>query len=103
MSLHQFNRPGLSGNLMALAVKALLNAPAPITRGILSWRLRPGRWVANRRRRSPASDAELIAAAAPMAHPVGTCAIGHASDAMAVVDDHCRVHGVETCAWSMPR
>lgn len=107
MSLHQFNRPGVAGALIALAAKAVLNAPAPITRGILGRRIRPGRWVANRRRRSPASDAELIAAAAPMAHPVGTCAIGRASDPMAVVDDHCRVHGLENLrvvdASVMPR
>jgi 5-(hydroxymethyl)furfural/furfural oxidase len=107
MSLHQFNRPGVTGALIALAAKAVLNAPAPITRGILGRRIRPGRWVANRRQRSPASDAELIAAAAPMAHPVGTCAIGRASDPMAVVDDHCRVHGLENLrvvdASVMPR
>jgi 5-(hydroxymethyl)furfural/furfural oxidase len=94
MSLQQFNRHGLGGSLLALAAKAALNAPAPITRAILARRIRPGRWIANRRQRTPASDAELIAAAAPMAHPVGTCAIGRADNPMAVVDDHCRVHGI---------
>jgi 5-(hydroxymethyl)furfural/furfural oxidase len=29
-----------------------------------------------------------------MAHPCGTCAIGRADDPAAVVDPHCRVHGV---------
>ena len=29
MSLHQFNRPGVTGTLLALAAKAVLNAPAP--------------------------------------------------------------------------
>jgi 5-(hydroxymethyl)furfural/furfural oxidase len=94
MSLHQFNRPGVAGNLVALAVRAVLNAPGPVTRRILSRRIRPGRWVGNRHRHSPISDAELIAAAAPMAHPVGTCTMGRTADPMAVVDDHCRVHGV---------
>jgi 5-(hydroxymethyl)furfural/furfural oxidase len=107
MALQQFNRAGVSGSLMALAVKAVLNAPPPITRGILGRRIYPGRWIANRHRRAPASDAELIAAAAPMAHPVGTCAIGPASDSMAVVDAHCRVHGIENLrvidASVMPR
>lgn len=94
MSLHQFNRSGLAGSLTAVAVRAVLNAPAPVTRRILGRWIRPGRWVANRYGHSPAGDAELIAAAAPMAHPVGTCAIGRADDPMAVVDTHCRVHGV---------
>ena len=107
LSLHQFNRAGFSGSLMALAVKAVLNAPPPITRSILGRRIRPGRWIANRHRRAPASDAELIAAASPMGHPVGTCAIGPASDPMAVVDTHCRVYGTENLrvvdASVMPR
>ena len=38
---------------------------------------------------------EILAAAAPMAHPSGTCAIGRAGDPNAVVDPHCRVHGIE--------
>jgi choline dehydrogenase/4-pyridoxate dehydrogenase len=40
--------------------------------------------------------AEFIAAAAmPMFHPSGTCRMGAAGDAFAVVDAHFRVHGVE--------
>jgi 5-(hydroxymethyl)furfural/furfural oxidase len=95
MSLQQFNRAGVSGGLMGIAIKAVLNAPPALTRAILGRRIRPGRWIANRHRRAPPSDAELLAAAAPMAHPSGTCAIGAASDPMAVVDPYCRVHGVE--------
>lgn len=107
MSLQQFNRTGLAGSLMGLVIKAVLNAPPAVTRGILARRIRPGRWIANRHRHAPASDTELIAAAAPMAHPSGTCAIGRASDNMAVVDPHCRVYGVENLrvvdASVMPR
>ena len=107
MSLHQFNRTGIVGSLMGLAIKAVLNAPPAITRGILARRIHPGRWIANRHRRAPASDAELIAAAAPMAHPCGTCAIGVENDRMAVVDPHCRVYGIENLrvidASVMPR
>lgn len=94
MSLQQFNRTGVAGSLMGLAIKTVLNAPPAITRQILARRIRPGRWIANRHRHALASDAELIAAAAPMAHPSGTCAIGPESNKMAVVDPHCRVHGV---------
>jgi 5-(hydroxymethyl)furfural/furfural oxidase len=107
MSLQQFNRIGIAGSLMGLAIKAALNAPPALTRKILARGIRPGRWIANRHRRAPASDAELIAAAAPMAHPSGTCAIGPESNNMAVVDPHCRVYGVENLrvvdASVMPR
>jgi 5-(hydroxymethyl)furfural/furfural oxidase len=107
MSLQQFNRSGLAGSLMDFAIKAVLNAPPALTRGILAGRVRPGRWIANRHRRASASDAELIAAAAPMAHPSGTCAIGAANNPMAVVDPHCRIHGIENLrvvdASVMPR
>lgn len=107
MSLQQFNRTGIAGSLMGLTIKAVLNAPPALTRKILAGRIRPGRWIANRHRRAPASDAELIAAAAPMAHPSGTCAIGPESNSMAVVDPHCRVYGVENLrvidASVMPR
>jgi 5-(hydroxymethyl)furfural/furfural oxidase len=94
MALNQFNRPGLSGALLAVAAKAVLNAPAPLRRGVIDRMIRPGRWCANRGRQASLSDDELAAAAAPMAHPVGTCAIGRRDDPMAVVDDQCRVHGV---------
>jgi choline dehydrogenase-like flavoprotein len=107
MSLQQFNRTGIAGSLMGLAIKTVLNAPPVLTRTILGRRIRPGRWIANRRWHAPASDAELIAAAAPMAHPCGTCAIGPESNNMAVVDPHCRVYGVENLrvvdASVMPR
>ena len=107
MSLHQFNRPGWAGALLALAAKAVLNAPAPVRRASIARLIRPGRWFASRHRRLPLSDAELLAAAAPMAHPVGTCAIGRAGDPMAVVDPSCRVYGVRNLrvvdASIMPR
>jgi choline dehydrogenase-like flavoprotein len=94
MSLHQFNRPGVAGSLLAFAAKAVLNAPARLRRATVGALIRPGRWFAGRHQRLPLSDAELLAAAAPMAHPAGTCAIGRADDPMAVVDSACRVYGV---------
>jgi 5-(hydroxymethyl)furfural/furfural oxidase len=69
--------------------------------------IRPGRWFADRRRRLPLGDAELLGAAAPMAHPVGTCAMGRADDPLAVIDPACRVYGVSNLrvvdASIMPR
>ena len=107
MSLHQFNRPGFLGNVLGVAAKAVLNAPAPMSRSVVNRLIRPGRWFANRRIRSPLTDAELLGAAAPMAHPIGTCAIGRPNDPMAVVDRTCRVYGVENLrvvdASVMPR
>ncbi len=94
MALHQFNRPGFIGDILAITAKAVLNAPASMSRSIVGQLIRPGRWFANSRIRSPLMDAELLAAAAPMAHPVGTCAIGRPNDLMAVVDHTCRVYGV---------
>jgi choline dehydrogenase-like flavoprotein len=94
MSLHQFNRPGVAGSLLALAAKAVLNAPAPLRRTTVGGLIRPGRWFASRDRRLSLSDGELLGAAAPMAHPAGTCAIGRSDDPTAVVDSACRVFGV---------
>ncbi len=94
MALNQFNRPGLAGALVAAAAKAALNAPGPVTRFIVERMIRPGRWFANRQHSVELADAELLASAAPMAHPVSTCAIGRPDDPMAVVDSACRVYGV---------
>jgi 5-(hydroxymethyl)furfural/furfural oxidase len=94
MALNQFNRPGLAGALIAAAAKAALNAPRPVTRAIVDRMIRPGRWFASRQQGVELTDAELLAAAAPMAHPVSTCAIGRPDDPLAVVDSECRVYGV---------
>jgi choline dehydrogenase-like flavoprotein len=107
MALNQFNRPGFAGALVAAAAKAALNAPGPVTRAIVDRLIRPGRWFANRQRSAELADAELLAAAAPMAHPVATCAIGRPDDPMAVVDSECRVYGMSNLrvvdASIMPR
>jgi choline dehydrogenase-like flavoprotein len=94
MALNQFNRPGLAGSLVAAAAKAILNAPRPVTRWIANRMISPGRWFANQQHSVELDDAELLASAAPMAHPVSTCAIGRSDDPMAVVDSECRVYGV---------
>ena len=39
------------------------------------------------------SDEEIVSSISPMGHPVGTCAMGQASDRMAVVDSQFQVHG----------
>ncbi|HET7911404.1 MAG TPA: GMC family oxidoreductase N-terminal domain-containing protein [Pseudolabrys sp.] len=93
MSLHQFNRPGATGDIFAFVAKTVLNAPAAVSRQVIGRVIRPGKWFANKRRRRELSDEQLLAAAAPMAHPVGTCSIGRPDNPMAVVDRWCRVYG----------
>lgn len=41
------------------------------------------------------SDQQILSSVSPMGHPVGTCAMGQADDAMSVVDQQFRVHGLE--------
>jgi choline dehydrogenase-like flavoprotein len=94
MALNQFNRPGFAGSLLAAAAKAVVNAPGFVRRSIIGPVIRPGRWFANRNRRAALGDQELLDAAVPMAHPVGTCAIGRSADPASVVDHTCRVHGI---------
>jgi choline dehydrogenase-like flavoprotein len=107
MSLHQFNRSGVRGNLLAVAAKAILNAPTAISRQVIQRVIRPGQWFANKHGRQNLTDEQLLAAAAPMAHPVGTCSIGRPDNPMAVVDRSCRVYGVNNLsvvdASVMPR
>jgi choline dehydrogenase-like flavoprotein len=107
MALNQFNKPGLLGGLLAAAAKVALNSPAAISRALIGPAIRPGRWFANRHGRASLTDTEIVGAAVPMAHPTGTCAIGRKENHLAVVDNACRVYGVENLrvvdASVMPR
>lgn len=93
MSLQQFNQPGLPGAARALAATLALDAPAPLRRRLFERGIRPGRWLGPGT--APLGDAEILDAAAPMAHPVGTCAMGRADDPAAVTDAAGNVHGIE--------
>ncbi|WP_265441281.1 GMC oxidoreductase [Bradyrhizobium sp. SEMIA] len=95
MSLDQFGKTGLAGALTALGASLVLNAPPPISRLILSRRLAPGFWIANRGHQRVLNDDDILSAIAPMGHISGTCRMGHVEDAGAVVDTHCRVIGIE--------
>ncbi len=94
MSLHQFNRPGVKGVLLAAAAKLALNAPSAVKRKAFEKAIRPGRWIGNRRHQSSVTDEEFLGAVAPMGHPVGTCAMGRSCASLAVVDAECRVYGI---------
>jgi choline dehydrogenase-like flavoprotein len=95
MALNQFNKEGLTGALIGAAAKAVLNAPAPLSRWALGRVLKPGRWFGNRRRHSVITDDDILSAAAPMGHVTSTCSIGRRDNPLAVVDPSCRVYGVE--------
>jgi 5-(hydroxymethyl)furfural/furfural oxidase len=92
MSLQQFNQPGLSGAARALAATLALDAPGPVRRRLFERGIRPGRWLGPGT--APLGDGEILDAAAPMAHPTGTCAMGRVDDPAAVTDARGRVHGV---------
>jgi 5-(hydroxymethyl)furfural/furfural oxidase len=95
MALNQFNRPGIAGALIAQAARLVLNTPPAISRAVLSRVIAPGRWIGNRRRKSPLSDDEILSAVAPMGHVTSTCSIGRIDDPIAVVDPSCRVYGID--------
>jgi choline dehydrogenase-like flavoprotein len=94
MSLNQFNKPGVAGALTALAAKLVLNAPPSVSRHLLAAVLKPGRWIANRHRRMPLTDDEILGSIAPMGHVTGTCRMGRSDDPDAVVDPQCRLIGL---------
>jgi len=95
MALNQFNKEGVRGALLGAAAKAVLNAPAPVSRWALGRVLKPGRWIANSRRQAAIADEDILSAAAPMGHVTSTCSIGRRDNPLAVVDPSCRVYGVD--------
>ncbi len=95
MALNQFDRPGVTGSIMAQAATLLLNAPAPVSRFVLNRMLQPGRWIGNAKRRQALTDDEILGAVAPMGHVTSTCSIGRPDNPMAVVDKNLRVYGID--------
>ena len=93
--LHRFSHRGIVGGVQALLASAIIDGPAALRQRAIGRAIAPGRTVADGTRHAPLSPAEILAAAAPMFHPVGTCAIGRADDPRAVVDAECRVYGVQ--------
>jgi len=93
--LHRFNRRGAIGSMQAMLASAILDGPAALRRLAIGRAIAPGRMVADGQRHNALAPEEILGAAAPMFHPVGTCAIGRANDPRAVVDAECRVHGIQ--------
>ncbi|MEW6343356.1 MAG: GMC family oxidoreductase [Paraburkholderia sp.] len=95
MAVNQFNRPGLAGTALAAGASIALNAPGPVRRFAVRRAFGTGRPLSERHGSTGITDRELLAAIAPMGHPVGTCAMGSHSDEKAVVDAGYRVIGLE--------
>ena len=95
LAVKQFNRPGLAGKVLALAAEAAANSPALIRREIFGRAFRSGAPAAHRGGGRVISDEQILSSISPMGHPVGTCAMGRADDAMSVVDEEFRVHGID--------
>ncbi|WP_176041103.1 GMC family oxidoreductase [Burkholderia stabilis] len=94
LAVTQFNRTGLTGKMLAMAAEAAANAPGVVRRAIFGRAFRSGGPVAYRGGGREISDDDILSSISPMGHPVGTCAMGSADDAMAVVDEDFRVHGI---------
>jgi 5-(hydroxymethyl)furfural/furfural oxidase len=93
--LKLINGTGLAGVFKAAGATAVLAAPAAVRRAVIGAAVKPRRLVAGGDGIAPVSDDEILAATGASFHPTSTCAIGAASDPMAVVDPYCRVYGVE--------
>jgi choline dehydrogenase-like flavoprotein len=94
LAVKQFNRPGLAGQVLAMAAEAAANMPAFLRRVIFGRVFKSGAPVAHSAGGRAISDAQILSAISPMGHPVGTCAMGQADDPMAVVDEAFKVHGI---------
>jgi 5-(hydroxymethyl)furfural/furfural oxidase len=93
LAMKQFNRTGIAGMLQTLAVHAAANSPGVIRRAIFSSAFRSGAPIVRAGGGREISDEEILSSITPMGHPAGTCAMGQASNSMAVVDEQFRVHG----------
>jgi 5-(hydroxymethyl)furfural/furfural oxidase len=94
LAVKQFNRPGWVGRMLSLAAELAANAPGPVRRPLFGHTFGSGAPVAYAGGGRQISDEDILSSISPMGHPVGTCAMGAASDPMAVVDQNFCVHGL---------
>ncbi|HEY0442154.1 MAG TPA: GMC oxidoreductase, partial [Xanthobacteraceae bacterium] len=85
----QLNSPGWRNRMLSSVVAALLDSPPALRRHALR---RVGHLIEDDG--SGEMIESLLDLIMPMFHPTGTCRFGRADDPDAVVDPHCRVHGI---------
>jgi choline dehydrogenase-like flavoprotein len=86
--IRAFNAPGFSAAILNMVLAALMDSGGPLRRHTLKLGIGGGRMISDFRN-DAAFDECVLASAAPMFHPVGTCAIG------TVVDPQLRVRGID--------
>ncbi len=90
-AINEFGNPGVVGAVFSAGAEVFVNMPAVLRHLVLD--VGVGRSKRLAPRRAP-SDQDVLDCVSPMGHPAGTCAIGHADDNYAVVDAHCKLHGL---------
>lgn len=95
LAVKQFNRPGLAGRMLSMAAGVAADAPSAVRRAIFGRALKSGAPVAYQGGGREVLDEQILSSISPMGHPVGTCAMGRASDPDAVVDESFQVHGTQ--------
>ncbi len=90
-AINEFGNPGVVGALFSAGAEVFVRMPAALRHLVLD--IGVGRSKRLTPRRTP-SDQDVLDCVSPMGHPAGTCAIGHADDDQAVVDAHCKLHGL---------
>ncbi len=94
LAMKQFNRPGWLGQVFSMAAELAANAPGPLRRSIFRQAFGSGEPVVSAGQRGrEITDEDLLSCISPMGHPVGSCAMGLESNALAVVDENFQVHG----------
>jgi 5-(hydroxymethyl)furfural/furfural oxidase len=93
--VRRLNRPGVANALVTRALAALLDGPDGLRRPLLKYGIASGDIDERRMRDRAWLEACVRRRAFGTYHPVGTCRIGPAGDAAAVVDPRCSVHGTQ--------
>jgi 5-(hydroxymethyl)furfural/furfural oxidase len=93
LSVKQFNRPGVTGKVLALAASMASNSPGFLRRALFGHAFKSGGPIVYRGGHRPVSDEQILSSISPMGHPVGTCAMGSSDNPLAVVDNTFLVRG----------
>lgn len=93
--IRSLNRVSTGNRLRAAAGAILMDGPAPLRRWLLDNVVNQGKSIEELMASEQTLHAWLSERATGFYHPVGTCRMGRAGDADAVVDEECRVRKVQ--------